>query len=72
MSPSIFFLYFIGLLLILVGLNLKNKHKFLGISLAVLGFIIGTWPVWYGHLIGPSPSEMRQLQIQEYLVPNSN
>ncbi|NLW06000.1 MAG: hypothetical protein GX029_12380 [Pseudomonadaceae bacterium] len=73
MAPSIFFLHFIGVVIVLLGLTLKEKRKRLGISLAVLGFLIGTAPVWYGHFVGPSPSEMRQIQqmqIQEYMVPD--
>lgn len=70
MAPSIFFLHFIGLVVVIIGLTLKEKRKNLGISLAVVGFLIGTGPIWYGHFVGPSPSEMRQMQIQEYMVPD--
>lgn len=70
MAPSIFFLYFIGLLLVLFGLNLhKQKGKKVGLLLAAIGFLIATAPVWYGHMIAPSPSELRQMQIQEFMVP---
>ncbi len=69
MAPSIFFLHFLGLAVVLVGLNLRPKRKLLGSALAVIGFLIATGPVWYGHLVGPSPSEYRQQQIQEYMIP---
>lgn len=71
MAPSIFFLHFIGVVIVLVGLTIKEKRNKLGISLAVIGFLIGTAPVWYGHFMTPSPSEMRQIQIQEYMVPDN-
>lgn len=70
MAPSIFFLYFIGLGILLYGLNLRPKRKKLGTFLAVLGFLIGTAPVWYGHWVGPSPSEVRQQQIQQFMLPD--
>lgn len=69
MAPSIFFFHFIGLAIVLTGLSLRPKRKLIGSLLAVLGFLIATGPVWYGHLVGPSPSELRQQQIQQYLVP---
>ncbi|SFB78831.1 hypothetical protein SAMN05660443_0130 [Marinospirillum celere] len=70
MAPSIFFLHFIGLAIVILGLNLRPKRKLLGTSMAVLGFLVATSPVWYGHFIGPSPSELRQQQIQEYMIPD--
>jgi|GEM_PF-2224434 len=70
MAPSIFFFHFIGLAIVLVGLSLRPQHKKLGTSMAVLGFLIGTAPVWYGHFVGPSPSEVREQQRQEFMVPN--
>jgi len=70
MAPSIFFLHFIGLAIVLVGLNLRPKRKKLGTSLAVLGFLVGTAPVWYGHFVAPSPSELREQQRQEFMVPD--
>ncbi len=69
MAPSIFFLHFIGLAIVILGLTLKEKRPRTGIAVAVIGFIIATGPVWYGHMVGPSPSEYRQMQIQEYMVP---
>lgn len=71
MAPSIFFLHFIGVVIVIIGLNLKEKRKVLGITIAIAGFLIGTWPVWYGHFMAPSPSEMRQMQIQQYMVPDT-
>lgn len=71
MAPSIFFLHFIGVVIVLIGLTLKEKRKRLGLGIAIAGFIIGTGPVWYGHFMAPSPSEMRQIQIQEYMVPDN-
>ena len=70
MAPSIFFLHFVGMVIVIIGLTLKEKRKKLGITLALVGFLIGTGPIWYGHFVGPSPSEMRQMQIQEYMVPD--
>lgn len=70
MAPSIFFLHFIGVIIVLIGLTIKEKHKKLGIGLALAGFLIGTAPVWYGHFVGPSPSEMRQMEIQQYMTPD--
>lgn len=72
MAPSIFFLHFIGVVIVLIGLTVKEKRKKLGLSLAVAGFLIGTTPVWYGHFVGPSPSEMREIEkieIQQYMKP---
>jgi len=57
--------------IVLIGLTLKEKRKRLGLGIAIAGFIIGTGPVWYGHFMAPSPSEMRQIQIQEYMVPDN-
>lgn len=71
MAPSIFFLHFFGVVIVLLGLTLKEKRKKLGLSLAIAGFLIGTGPVWYGHYMAPSPSEMRQIQIQQYMVPDN-
>lgn len=71
MAPSIFFLHFIGVVIVIIGLNLKEKRKVLGITLAITGFLIGTGPVWYGHFMAPSPSEMRQMQIQQFMVPDT-
>lgn len=70
MAPSIFFLHFIGVIIVIIGLTLREKRKTLGTLLAVAGFLVGTAPVWYGHFIGPSPSEMRQMQIQQFMVPD--
>lgn len=70
MAPSIFFSHFIGLAIVLFGLTIRPRRKKLGTSLAVIGFLIGTAPVWYGHLVGPSPSEYRQQQLQELMVPD--
>jgi disulfide bond formation protein DsbB len=69
MAPSFYFLHFLGLVIVLIGLNLRPKRKKLGTSLAVLGFLIGTAPVWYNHLVAPSPSELREQQRQEFMVP---
>ncbi|WP_114416201.1 hypothetical protein [Marinospirillum perlucidum] len=65
MAPSIFFLHFIGLAVVLVGLSLRPKRKILGSLLAVLGFLIGTAPVWYGHFAAQNLNELRQEQRQE-------
>ncbi|WP_404418071.1 hypothetical protein [Marinospirillum sp.] len=70
MGPGTYFLHFLGLVIVLVGLNLRPKRKKLGTSLAVLGFLIGTSPVWYGYLVTPSPSELREQQRQEFMVPD--
>lgn len=71
MAPSIFFLYFIGLAIVIYGLNLRTRRKKLGTGLALIGFLIATSPVWYGHWVAPSPSELRNQQIQEHMIPES-
>lgn len=70
MAPSIVFLHFIGVVIVILGLTLREKRRTLGTALAVAGFLIGTAPVWYGHFVGPSPSEMRQMQIQQFMIPD--
>lgn len=71
MAPSIFFMHFIGLAIVILGLTLKEKRSKLGIAIALLGFLIATGPVWYGHWVGPSPSEMREMQLRQFMFPGA-
>lgn len=64
-SFSTYVLHFAGVLIVLVGLSLKPKMKWTGISLAIFGFLLGTSPVWYSALTQPSEEEIYQQWLQQ-------